>query len=169
MFPAYKGQDSTSIEPETSKEFLQNPSYDAIPVSAETLAEVISSSELSSDGEVSDDARYLKVYKKPPSPPKVEIFYVDRERKKEYLKLQSLPIRAVPFYRVSRFYKRFAQNNRKPFRRYFKAKRVKKLTQDTGRKLDDKQTKDEELRIYLIKNSSDIDKWIEYIAYKVSS
>lgn len=168
MFPAYKAQDLTSCDAQTSKEFLQNPSYDTIPVSSATLAQDISSSDFSSDGEIVDDARNLQVYKKPPSPPKIEIFYIDRERKKEYLKLDVLPIRAVPFYRVSRYFKRFAHTNRKPFRRYFKVKRVKKLAQDTERKLDDKQTKDEELRIYLIKNSQEVDKWIEYIEYKVS-
>lgn len=166
MFPAYKFEDSTSVNPSTSKEFLQNPSYDSIPVSSSTLAEIISSSDFSSEGEIEDDSRGLEVLKKPPTPVKLEMFYIDTERKKDYLKLDFLPIRAIPFYKIPRYLKHFSEP-RKPFRRYFKAKRVKKLTQDTGRKLDEKQSKDEEMRIYLIKNSHEVDKWIEYIDYKV--
>jgi hypothetical protein len=167
MFPAYSkiSGESTSVEPTASNEFLHNPSYDTIPVSSSTIGQPISSSSDSSDSE-----EYMKVvedYKKPPSPPKVELFYVDRERKKEYLKLEFLPHRAVPFYKVTKKFKRFAQSNKRTFRRYFKVKRIKKLTEDPERLIDEKVAKDDELRIYLIKNSQEVDKWIEYIAFKV--
>lgn len=168
MFPAYKSQDSELLEPHTSKEFLQNPSYDTIPVSSSTIAQEIPSSSDSSDSDGEIEAESIQVYKQPPMIPKIEIFYIDCERKKEYLKLDFLPKRAVPFYKVTRNFKRFATTNKKTFRRYFKVKRIKKLTQDSvTRLLDEKPSKDEELRIYLIKNSQEVDKWIEYIEFKV--
>lgn len=166
MFPAYKNETQKGENQEADKEFLQNPSYDTIPVSSATIAQEISSDSESSDAsgnEVHEIA--MKEFKKSPSPQKVEYFYEDRERKKEYLKLNELPRRAVPFYKVTRLYKRFGA--RKPFRRYFKSKRIKKLLKSTGRLLDEKVEKDEALRIHLIKNSQEVDKWIEYIAYKV--
>lgn len=95
------------------------------------------------------------------------MFYVDRERKREYLKLDFLPVRAVPFYKVTKNFKRFAQSHKRSFRRYFKVKRIKRLTQDPTRLIDEKVSKDEEMRIFLIKNPQDVEKWIEYIAYKV--
>lgn len=172
MFPAYKNDstvETSATEPLTSKEFLQNPSYDTIPVTSSTVAQLISSDSDSSDseGEIKDDSKNVQVYKKKsPSPPKVEYFYVDTDRKKEYLKLNFLPNRAVPFYKITRNFKRFAQSKR-TFRRYFKVKRIKKMLQDPVRMLDEKVEKDEELRIFLIKNSEEVDKWIEYIEYKV--
>ena len=163
MFPAYKNEVKKGEHLEIDKEFLQNPSYDTIPVSASTIAQEISSDSESSENEVQEVV--MKEFKKSPSPQKVEYFYEDRERKKEYLKLNKLPRRAVPFYKVTRLYKRFGA--RKPFRRYFKSKRIKKLLKSTGRLLDEKVEKDEALRIHLIKNSQEVDKWIEYIANKV--
>lgn len=168
MFPAYSklSGDSAYVEASTSKEFLQNPSYDTIPVSSSTIGQLITSSSDSSDNE-----QYLKeveeVKERPPSPQKVENFYIDRERKKDYLKLDFLPHRAVPFYKITRNFKRFAQSNRRKFRRYFKVKRIKLLNEDPAQLIDEKASKDEELRLYLIKNSQDVGKWIEYIAYKV--
>lgn len=169
MFPAYKALVEEPVTVEANEEFLQNPSYDTIPVSSATLTQQISSDSGSSDseGEIKDESRDLQEYKKPPSPVKVEYFYEDRARKKEYLKLDMLPNRATPFYKITRNFKRFAQN-KKTFRRYFKAKRIKKLLQDPVRLLDEKVEKDEEMRIFLIKNSEEVDKWIEYIGYKVS-
>lgn len=175
MFPAYKSQDSTNIEPPTSKEFLQNPSYDTIPVTSSTIAHQIESSSESesSDGEIKTVNDAAKYKKKSPTPPAVEQFYIDRERNKTYLKLDFLCNRAVPFYKVRRNFKRFAQSNKNgsasTFRRYFKTKRVKKLCQDPARQIDEKASKDEEMRIHLIKNWQDVDKWTEYIEYKVRS
>lgn len=168
MFPAYSklSVESTSAEPTTSTDFLHNPSYDTIPVSSSTIGQLISSSSDSSDCELLTGGKSYD-FKEPPALPKVEIYYIDRERKKEYLKLDFLPNRAVPFYKVTRKFKRFAQSNKRSFRRYFKVKRIKKLNEPQERLIDEKVTKDEELRIYLVQNSSDVDKWIEYIAYKV--
>ena len=102
MFPAYLKlslEDVSDVAEETSKQFLQNPSYDAIPVSSATIAESISSdSESSSEAE----SRAMIEYSKQPSPPKEDFFYVDRERKKEYLKLDFIPIRARPIYTISK-------------------------------------------------------------------
>lgn len=168
MFPAYKSEESTQIQQETSKDFLRNPSYNTVPVTSSTVAlEISLSSSSDSEGEIKQDAKILQFYKRAPSPPKIEIFYIDRERKKEYLKLNFLPNRAVPFYKISRQFKHFAQPRRK-FRRYFKVKRIKKLLEDPLRKLDEKESKEEDMRIHLIKNSDDVEKWIEYIDYKVS-
>ena len=181
MFPAYKIQESTNVEPQTSKEFLQNPSYDSIPVTSSTVAQQITSSSESesSDGviEIVTESKYLQKYKKKsPTPPTVEHFYIDRERNKTYLKLDFLCNRAVPFYKVRKDLKRFTQskNNRSggsglAFRRYFKAKRIKKLNKEPAKLIDEKISEDEERRIYLIKNSQDVDKWIEYIKYKVGT
>jgi hypothetical protein len=88
MFPAYSkiSSDSVNVEAQTSKEFLQNPSYDTIPVTSSTIGQLITSSSDSSDSE-----QYLKAveeYTRPPSPKKVEHFYIDCERKKDYLKVQ---------------------------------------------------------------------------------
>lgn len=166
MFPAYKTQDSSAVDPQSCEEFLQNPSYDAIPVTSSTIAQQISSSSSSdSDGELKED-KFVQKYKKPTTPPPVELFYIDRERKREYLKLDYLPNRAIPFYKITRNFKRFAQSNKR-FRRYFKVKRIKKLTQDPARLIDEKVSKDEEMRIFLIKNPQDVEKWLEYINYKV--
>lgn len=171
MFPAYVrfSEDSAAVETHISKEFLQNPSYDSIPVSSATVSCQISSNseESSSDGEI--EVKNVEKYKRSETPPKAEIFYMDSDRKKEYLKLETLPNRATPFYRVSRYLRRFDRTNKKCFRRYFKVKRLKKESQchDPKRLLDEKTSKDEEMRIYLIKNTQDVEKWIEYIAYKV--
>lgn len=173
MFPAYVkfSDNSTTVEPQTSKEFLQNPSYDSIPVSSATVSQQISSSsESSSDGEIGE-SKTFENYERPDTPPKIDIFYLDSDRKKEYLKLDTLPNRATPFYKISRPYKRFAKsNNKSSFRRYFKVKRLKKEGQckDPKRLLDEKESRDEEMRIYLIKNTQDVEKWIDYIKYKVS-
>lgn len=168
MFPAYKASVEDAVIVEPSKEFLQNPSYDTIPVTSSTIAQEISSeSEISSEGEIEYESKQLQEYrKKSPSPPKVEHFYEDLDRKKEYLKLDCLPYRAIPSYKVTRNFKRFAYQ-KKTFRRYFKVKRIKKLLQDPVRLLDEKVEKDEELRIFLIKNPQEVEKWIEYIEYKV--
>lgn len=171
MFPAYVqfSKDTAEVQPQTSKEFLQNPSYSTVPVSSSTVAVQISSdSEFSSDSDDRLKSRTLeKPFKKSPSP-KVEFFYVDRERKKEYLKLNSLPLRAIPFYRVSRHLRNFSTPYKhQSFRRYYKAKRIKKLTQEPKKLLDDNVSQDEEMRIYLIKNSQEVDKWIEFIQHKV--
>lgn len=169
MFPAYSkiSQESKDETSQVSKEFLQNPSYDTIPVTSSTVAQPISSSsESESEGEIY--AKAVQNYVRQETPPKVELFYIDKDRKKDYLKLDTLPNRAVPFYRVPRYFKRFAQSNRGVFKRYFKVKRLKKLTHDPKRLIDEKASKDEELRLYLVRNSSDVDKWLEYIEYAVS-
>ena len=170
MFPAYKlnSGDSSTVEPEISTEFLHNPSYDTIPVSSTSISvQISSSSDSSSDGKIQETKRFKAICNRPPSPLVVEDFYEDRERKKEYLKLDFLPNRAVPFYKVSSNFKRFTQGKKTTFRRYFKVKRIKKLMATPVRALDEKSEKDEELRIYLIKNSQEVDKWIEYINFKV--
>lgn len=171
MFPAYLkfSEEPPVLKAHTSKEFLQNPSYDSIPVSASTLLEQISSSSDSSSDE-NNETKALEDYKKSETPPKADTFYEDIERKKEYLKLDTLPLRAVPFYRISRHNKHFMRADKRIFRRYFKVKRLKKEGRctDSKRMLDEKSTKDEEMRIYLIKNTQDVCKWIEYINYKVS-
>lgn len=178
MFPAYKTQDLSNVELQTSRDFLQNPSYDTIPVTSSTIAQQITSSSESesSNGEykhVSESVDLTTFKKKPPTPPATESFYIDRERNKTYLKLDFLSNRAVPFYTIRKDLKRFTRSNKggSTFRRYFKAKKVKKLSKemakDPERLIDDKASKDEEMRIFLIKNSQDVEKWIEYIAYKV--
>lgn len=176
MFPAYVkfSQDSIEVEPKTSKEFLQNPSYDSIPVSSATIPQEISSdSESSSSAETKNKTYEFLEYdrkddKKPPTPPRnTEVFFVDRKRQKDYLKMSFLPNRAIPFYKISRSLKHFGQPKRK-FRRYFKVKRIKKLLNEPKKLLDEKVSHDEEMRIYLIKNSHDVEKWIEFIKQKVS-
>lgn len=169
MFPAYKSSADDSVTVEPSKEFLQNPSYDTIPVTSSTIAQQISSdsdSSEDSEGEIKDGPKELQEYRKTPSPPKVVYFYEDLDRKKEYLKLDVLPNRAIPFYKITRNFKRFGLK-KKTFRRYFKVKRIKKLLQNPARMLDEKVEKDEEMRIFLIKNSQEVEKWIEYVEYKV--
>jgi hypothetical protein len=163
MFAAYKIADESSTNVEPTEQFLQNPSYNSIPVSSSTICQISSDSSIESDGEDEVPRR------RSPSPKKVEYFYEDRQRKKEYLKLTELPHRAVPSYKIARNFKRFAPNKKKVFRRYFNVKRIKKLALDLVPLLDEKEEKDEAMRIHLIKNSQEIDKWIEYIDYKVRS
>lgn len=169
MFPAYvqfSKDTKADVQPQTSKEFLQNNSYSTIPVAPVTIS---SDSDFSSDTDHEIRTKAMrKLPKKSPTPPKVEIFFVDRDRKKEYLKLSVLPYRAVPFYRVSRYFRNFSTPYKyRSFRRYFKVKRIKKLTQEPKKLLDDNVSQDEEMRIYLIKNSHEVDKWIEFIQHKV--
>lgn len=174
MFPAYVqfSKDTTAdVQSQTSKEFLQNPSYSTVPVSSSTVpVQIRSDSDFSSESDDGFKSKTLeKRFDKPPSPPKVEVFFVDRDRKKEYLKLSVLPFRAVPFYRVSRHLRHFSTPYKhQSFRRYYKAKRIKKLTKEPKKLLDDNVSQDEEMRIYLIKNSQEVDKWIEFIQHKVS-
>lgn len=168
MFPAYKTEDLTPAKPKISNEFLQNNSYDSIPVTSSIVAQQISSN---SDSESPEEVNSLVHKKSLPDPPETESYYIDRERNKTYLKLDFLCNRAVPFYRIRKNYKNFAQSNRNgskvSFRRYFKTKRVKKLNKDHERLIDEKVTSDEEMRLYLVKNPQDVDKWMEYIEYKV--
>lgn len=169
MFPAYKSQDLSAEDSQTCKEFLQNPSYNAIPVTSSLNTQQISSSSDSSDFE--DDRQQEKIVnkvKKPQTPPPIEVFYVDRARTRDYLKLEFLPNRAVPFYKIKKRFNLVSQSNKGKFRRYYNVKRIKKLVQDPERLIDEKVSKDEEMRLYLIRNSQEVDKWIEYISYKVS-
>jgi hypothetical protein len=166
MFAAYKIADENSTNVEPTEEFLQNPSYNSMPVSSSTICQVSSSD--SENGSSTDDGKVCEVARRrSPSPKKVEYFYEDRQRKKEYLKLTELPHRAVPSYKIGRNFKRFAPNKKKVFRRYFNVKRIKKLALNPIPLMDEKVEKDEAMRIHLIKNSQEIDKWIDYIDYKV--
>lgn len=172
MFAAYKSensQESSEVAKEVSSEFLQNPSFpsleNALVPSTSNLEEISSSS--SSESDFHDEKKVVVVYKKLP-PPKVN-YYVDVEPRKEYLKLETMPARCLPRYRLSYRFKLCtpAYNfNSKKFRRYFTVKKKKKKA-DKAEKLD-KDTIENDLKLYLMKNPNDIEKWIEYIQYRVS-
>lgn len=167
MFPAYN-LNSETIKPETGDQFLQNRSYDVLPVSLKELCEVISSSESSSE---SNDSLIPPPDEKDPAPKTIslaDICYIDCDRKKEYLKLKSLPYRAIPFYEISKTYERNIKSRK--YKRYFKSKKVKKLLNTAGTNSSvDVAAKDEAMRINLIKNPHQIDKWLQYIKFKVCS
>jgi hypothetical protein len=166
MFAAYKIAEDNPTNVEPTGEFLQNSSYNSIPVSSSTICQISSDSESVSKQSDQSDGEEEEVRRRSPSPKKVEYFYVDRDRKKEYLKLNELPHRAVPLYKISRNFKR--SSKKRVFRRYFNVKRIKKLASVNPVPLmDETIEKDETMRIHLIKNPSEIDKWIEYINYKV--
>jgi hypothetical protein len=166
MFAAYKNEisESSELTQKINDEFLSNPSFESCLVPS--TSHIISSSSESDSSE--EEKKAIVIYKKPPSPPKAEVFYIDDEPRKEYLKLQTLPARCLPRYRLSY---RFSLvdpkfNLSKKFKRYFHVKKKKDkadtITMDTS-------TTGEELRIYLSKNSDDFDKWQEYIDHEVNS
>jgi hypothetical protein len=175
MFAAYKNENSeetSEIAKEVSSEFLQNPSFatleTAVVPSTSHLEEISSSSsESESEDSENDNEKKVIIYKKLP-PEKVE-YYVDVEPRKEYLKLESLPARCLPRYRLShrfRLYTPTYNKNTTKFRRYFRIKKKSKKKADKAEKLD-KDTTEKDLNLYLIKNPNDIDKWLEYIQYRV--
>lgn len=176
MFPAYRNGEGTSQaididKPEQENQnFLENQSYTSIPVDQKLVEDSSSSSDSENDkndGKV--ERLMLKERSSSPIEPPRMYFFEDRQRRKEYLQMESLPFRAVPMF--NRLRKRKigsdSRHNQK-FKRYFKSNKIKKLLLDTGRLLDSKETDEEEMRIFLTKNPHEVDKWIEYIQYQVS-
>lgn len=176
MFAAYKNENSEEnieITKEVPTEFLQNPSFpsleSAVVPSTSNLEEISSSESDQSSSESSEDDKKAVVSYKKLLPPKVEQYYVDIEPRKEYLKLESMPARCLPRYRLSYRFKLYTPTynfSSAKFRRYFRIKKKKKKA-DKAEKLD-KDTAEKELNLYLIQNPNDIDKWLEYIHYRVS-
>jgi hypothetical protein len=173
MFAAYKLSEN-EVAPTESGEFLQNQSYESssLPPSASTVdcVQNISSDETfsssSSEDEAGDNSKAVQIYHKPP-PTKLEVFYEDREPRREYLKMDSMPKRALPYYHTSRYrltpgFRRTA----KKFKRYFNQKKDKKHKKGVAMEIE--TDKSEELRLHLIRNQNDIDKWKEFIDLKVS-
>lgn len=164
MFPAYKNSSNT---PENVDDlFLSNPSYDTIPIiTSSALIQEISDSSSESDGEIVEIvSKETKIPDKVIESIKNTIFFIDPDRRKEYLKLDSLPFRAIPYY--NRTFKVFRVKTKK-FKRYYKnTKKLNKLKESKS-SIEEQKQLDDELRIYLVKNPQDVDKWIEYIEYKV--
>ena len=164
MFPAYKNNSNT---PENVDDlFLSNPSYDTIPIiTSSALIQEISDSSSESDDELMEIvSKETKIPDKVIESIKSTIFFIDSDRKKEYLKLDSLPFRAIPYY--NRTFKVFRVKTKK-FKRYYKnTKKLNKLKESKS-SIEEQKQLDEELRLYLVKNPQDVDKWIEYIEYKV--
>lgn len=170
MFAAYKIANSTESNEvsEVDGGFLQNQCFETSLVRSTSQFQEISSSSLSeSESNDSDDEKKaVIIYRKPPSP-KTQVYYVDNQARKEYLKMDSLPIRCLPRYRLSHRFTLFARQhnlNSTKFRRYFKVKSKKNTMQ--GEKMDTSEA-GEELRVFLSKNPNDIDKWFQYIEYQV--
>lgn len=168
MFAAYKDKD----EPKTSTDdgnFLENPSFTSVPIVSGSMEISSSSDDDSEEEDKNTKVLAIKERSSPPRPVKITI-YEDRQRSKEYLKMDSLPSRCVPWYEKSKF--SFSSDRqgigKKKFRRYFNVKRIKKLMTNPVRMLDDSTDKEDDMRVYLLRNSHEIEKWIEYIQYKVS-
>lgn len=171
MFAAYKSANSTESNDKITQPdggFLQNQSFEtALLPSTSQLQEISSSSLSESDDSEDEKEKAVVIYRKPPSP-KTQVFYVDSKPRMEYLKMDSLPIRCLPRYRLSHKFSLYVRKhnfNSTKFRRYFK---VKKSTNDAlkGDKMDTSEA-GEELRIYLSKNPNDVDKWFQFIEYQV--
>lgn len=170
MFAAYKSANLTESNDqikEVDGGFLQNQSFESSLVPSTSQLQEISSSSLSeSESESEDEKKAVAIYRKPPSP-KTQLFYVDSEPRREYLKMDSLPVRCLPRYRLSHKFSLFARkynNNSTKFRRYFRVKKSKKG--DVGDKMD-VSVAGEELRIFLSKNPNNVEKWFQYIQYQV--
>ncbi|CAO1388252.1 unnamed protein product [Diamesa serratosioi] len=163
MFPAYK---NSSIIPENVENlFLSNLSYDKIPIiTNSTLIQQISDSSSESDEEIVEIvSKETKIPDKVIESIKNTTFFIDSDRRKEYLKLESLPFRAIPYY--NRTFKVYRVKTKK-FKRYYKnTKKLSKLTESKS-SIEEQKQLDDELRIYLVKNPQDVEKWIEYIEYK---
>ena len=160
MFAAYRNEADDAKEPE-KPEFIPHTSFQD---NSKALVRVISSesSESSNDSE-DDQPKAIQYYKTKPQITKVELFYLDKDQRIEYLKLDSLPKRVLPMYRILR---RFAYyGKRRKFRRYFKRKE-----KASNKSLDEPENDEgQKMKIYLNQNPNDVEKWIEYINYKVSS
>lgn len=175
MFAAYKSEnieENKEISKEVNTEFLENASFpsleNAVVPSTSYFEEISSSSSEESESSSEDEKKSVVVYRKLP-PSKVE-YYVDVEPRMEYLKLESMPARCLPKYRLSYRFKLYTPTynfNSTKFKRYFKIKKKKKKA-EKAEKLD-KDTVEKELNFYLIQNPNDIDKWLEYIQYRVSN
>ncbi|CRK89603.1 CLUMA_CG003270, isoform A [Clunio marinus] len=168
MFPAYKDQVTSRVKSINSN-FLENQSFEKITFTPTIDVDLISSSSKSSvESDIDDNVHKIShVREHQGTVSETKYFYEDFERKKEYLKLNSLPSRAVPLYKVPKYVKRFVQfNYTGKNNRYFKDKRIRKLNREKKDKLNAVSEKDEEMRIHLIKNSQEVNKWIEYIEYK---
>lgn len=179
MFAAYsKESENKEIVNVERSDFLQNPSFESsLAPSTSQLEEISSDSSVESIESESDEIddkkavvlynkKSVVLYKKPPSP-KTQVFYFDNEPTKEYLKMDTIPARCLPKYRLSYrfslFKKKFNPNSSK-FKRYFKTKKRKKGNE--GEEMDVSKA-EEELRVYLSKNPNDIEKWLEFINYQV--
>jgi len=158
MFAAYRNDEESQEKPE----FVPNPSFED---TSRALVRVISSdSSDSSDDSEDDQPKAIQYYRTKPQSTKVELYYFDKDPRIEYLKLESLPRRVLPMYRILRRYNFMIYGKRKKFKRYFKKK------DKTSKKSLDEPENDEgqQMKVYLNKNPNDVEKWIEYINYKVS-
>lgn len=171
MFAAYRADDGSSQPVDTPENpiFLENQSYTSIPIDQRAVDGSSSSSDSDSGNE---QQKYPMLRDRPEAPiePPTMYFYEDRERKKEYLKMESLPARAVAMHnRLKRRIHLSGSHHGKKFKRYFKSKRIRALLKDgTERMLDSEKNNEEEMRLFLTRNPHEVDKWIEYIDYKVS-
>ncbi|KAL7027572.1 hypothetical protein ACKWTF_005487 [Chironomus riparius] len=157
MFAAYRKDADDAKDAETS-EFIPHTSFQD---NSKALVKVISSDSSESANDSDDNQpKAIQYYKTKPQSTKVELYYLDKDQRIEYLKLESLPKRVLPLYRIMR---RFAYyGKQRKFRRYFKKK------EKTSKKSLDEPENDEgqQMKIYLNQNQNDIEKWIEYINYK---
>ena len=160
MFAAYKEAIDDSNETE-KPEFIPHTSFQD---NSKALVKVISSdSSKSSDDSEDEQPKAIQYYKSKPPSTKVEIYYIDKDSRIEYLKLDSLPKRVLPFYKILRRYAFYGK--KKKFKRYFKRK-----DKTSKKSLDDSEDDEgKQMQNYLNKNPNDVEKWIEYINYKVSS
>ncbi|KAG5683555.1 hypothetical protein PVAND_012828 [Polypedilum vanderplanki] len=175
MFAAYNTTEN-KVEKVDNNEFLQNKSFESssllhltstsINLDLQNISSASDTSSSSSDEEdnrVNKKQKLIEIY---PST-KVEGFYEDKEPRKEYLKMESLPKRALPFYHTSRYRLTTGfHSGTKKFKRYFSQKKSKKRKKDKKIEFEAEDDKEEELRLYLTKNQNDVEKWIEYIDMK---
>lgn len=158
MFAAYRADTDEAKEPEKS-EFIPHTSFQD---NSKALVKVISedSSDSSNDSE-DEQPKAIQYYRSKPQSTKVELYYFDKDPRSEYLKLESLPKRVLPLYRILR---QFSYNGKqKKFKRYYKRK------DKTSKKSLDEPENDEgqKMKLYLKQHPNDVEKWIEYINYKV--
>lgn len=172
MFAAYRTEDGISqpADQPTNPIFLENQSYTSIPVDQRAVDGSSSSSDSDSENEQKSNPPMLRDRPEATIEPPTIHFYEDRERRKEYLKMESLPARAVPMHnRLKRRINLSGSFHGKKFKRYFKSKKIKALLKDgTERMLDSEKNNEEEMRLFLTRNPHEVDKWIEFINYKVS-
>lgn len=157
MFAAYRTDTDDAKEPE-KPEFIPHTSFQD---NSKALVKVISSNSSDSSDSEDEQPKAIQYYRTKPQSTKIELYYFDKDPRSEYLKLESLPKRVLPMYRILR---RFAYHGKKrKFRRYFKRK-----DKSAKKQLDEPENDEgQKMKLYLKQHPNDVEKWIEYINYKV--
>jgi hypothetical protein len=173
MFAAYKSVDSSlnEVTEVPNNEFLSNSSFNVVPLNSITEQISSDSDDYSEDESNSKNLQQaVQIYNRK-EPRKEQCFYIDKEARKEYLKMECLPIRALPFYKISRRKKLFQHAYGKgagKFKRYFNAAKSSRKIK-MGKKVEEEESIDDELRLHLSRNPNDIEKWIEFINKQVNN